>query len=92
MKDLELELQEIVRLQNRIVVLTFESSNFSILSFFNLRISPIFAHFVGALAQLARASRWQCEGHRFDSDMLHSTIQGRRIFRPCLFCKDCLKI
>ena len=26
---------------------------------------------VGALAQLARASRWQCEGHRFDSDMLH---------------------
>ncbi len=25
----------------------------------------------GALAQLARALRWQRRGHRFDSDMLH---------------------
>ena len=27
---------------------------------------------IGALAQLARALRWQRRGHRFDSDMLHS--------------------
>lgn len=26
---------------------------------------------MGALAQLARALRWQRRGHRFDSDMLH---------------------
>ena len=26
----------------------------------------------GALAQLARALRWQRRGHRFESDMLHS--------------------
>ncbi len=31
------------------------------------------SHFLqnGALAQLARALRWQRRGHRFDSDMLH---------------------
>lgn len=29
---------------------------------------------LGALAQLARALRWQCRGHRFDSDMLHRKI------------------
>ena len=28
----------------------------------------------GALAQLARASRWQREGHRFESDMFHQTL------------------
>lgn len=36
----------------------------------------------GALAQLARASRWQCEGHRFDSDMLHEnkcTVFGGQV-------------
>ena len=37
----------------------------------NQKKSIIFASLEGALAQLARASRWQCEGHRFDSDMLH---------------------
>ena len=26
----------------------------------------------GALAQLARASAWHAEGHRFEPDMLHS--------------------
>lgn len=30
----------------------------------------------GALAQLARALRWQRRGHRFDSDMLHSALQS----------------
>lgn len=25
----------------------------------------------GGLAQLARALRWQCRGHRFESDILH---------------------
>ena len=28
-------------------------------------------NYIGALAQLARALRWQCRGHRFESDMLH---------------------
>ena len=28
----------------------------------------------GALAQLARALRWQCRGHRFESDILHNNV------------------
>ncbi len=35
----------------------------------------------GGIAQLARASALQAEGHRFDSDYLHHTIkQFSRIF------------
>ena len=30
-----------------------------------------YTSFYGALAQLARASHWQCEGQRFESAMLH---------------------
>ena len=29
---------------------------------------------MGALAQSARALRWQRRGHRFESDMLHISI------------------
>lgn len=43
----------------------------------NFNKSTIFATLKGALAQLARASRWQCEGHRFDSDMLHLDSHAR---------------
>ena len=28
----------------------------------------------GALAQLARASAWHAEGHRFEPDMLHQIL------------------
>ena len=50
----------------------------------------------GALAQLARASHWQCEGQRFKSAMLHhffclfhafpatSAIQS-----PCFYARNC---
>jgi hypothetical protein len=35
----------------------------------------------GELAQLARASRWQREGRRFDSDILHNLfIKSVRIY------------
>src|SRR5699024_1382577 len=38
---------------------------FTIIKRNNLKIT------FGGLAQLARALRWQCRGHRFESDILH---------------------
>ena len=34
----------------------------------------------GAVAQLARASHWQCEGREFESLLLHQTSKSRQIF------------
>ena len=44
---------------------------FSGLRFAIFRFGEYFLHRLGALAQLARASHWQCEGQRFKSAMLH---------------------
>lgn len=38
----------------------------------------------GALAQLARALRWQRRGHRFESDMLHTQTPAP----GCFFCRS----
>lgn len=37
----------------------------------------------GALAQLARALRWQRRGHRFESDMLH--IKQKKPYDSAVF-------
>ncbi len=36
--------------------------------------------YYGAVAQLARASHWQCEGREFESLLLHQTSKSRQIF------------
>ena len=35
----------------------------------------------GALAQLARASAWHAEGHRFEPDMLHQILKDRNLLK-----------
>ena len=35
---------------------------------------------LGGLAQLARALAWHARGHRFDPDILHSSLFGKEIF------------
>ena len=44
-----------------------------------------YTHHHGAIAQLARASHWQCEGREFESLLLHQASQRQPNFFGCLF-------
>ena len=41
--------------------------------------------YYGAVAQLARASHWQCEGREFESLLLHQASQRQPKKFGCLF-------
>ena len=54
---------------------------------YNLKPSRVTLY--GALAHLARASDWQSEGDRFESDMLHKILQPKVEVDVCVISVLC---